>query len=253
MKKLLYSIGVSLVLAGHTHAETAAQVSGYYWLMTPEGEAAVGLDGVAGTRADLEDDLGYDSEEDVYGARVVFGDTHQIGVDYFAIDMSAENVIDRDIRFSDLDFSISERVASQFEATLIRGYYQINGGGETARGGIILGGQYARFEASASSDATGSASEDVDAGTPFLGVHMALQPIPELRLAGSFLGSQWDYGDVDATFYDLELTGSLILGEHLVLGGGYRYINIDAEYEDADFIEVEVTFSGPILFAGFEW
>lgn len=251
MKRLLVFV---LLAAGSVPVAQAAnfQARAYYWLMTPKGDATIGSGDLEGTTADLEDDLGYDSAEDVIGFRAALGDMHQLGVDFFQLDLSAENKIDKTIRFSDVVFPVTDQVESELDATLIRGFYRMNVGSEKVRGGFLLGGQYIDFDAKASSPSVGSASEKATAGSPVFGVHLNARPIPQVEVGGSIVGADWDFGSIDVTFFDLEVGATVVLEPGFLGGVGYRYVSIEGSYED-DPIDVDVTLSGPIIFAGFQW
>lgn len=252
MKQVAALLAIGLTLAQTAQAVTL-EGKAYYWYMTPEGDVAVGSGGLAGTEVDLEDDLGYDETEGIVGARVlVGGDVHQLGADFFTLDLSAKSTIDRTINFSDLTFRVQDNIQSSLEATLVRGYYRLNVGSETVSGGLLLGGQYIGIDAEASSQTVGSASAEAEAGAPIVGAHLTLHPLPLFLIEGSLIGTSLDFGSIEATYYDAEISGSLVIPPGLLLGGGYRYIDIDGEYDDED-IEVDLQFSGPILFAGFHW
>jgi hypothetical protein len=239
-----------LVMAGTAPAQVSIQ--GTYWLPTPSGDAAVGIDGVEGTDIDVEDDLGYDDAEGTPSATILLGHTHQIGASWLALDVSARNTVDRQIRFEDLLFRVNSEVASSLEATVIHGFYRLHLGQEPVSGGITLGGIYVDFSASAQAEQIGSASADVTAGMPIAGVHLRLDPVPYLSLRGAFSGMSWTFDDVEATFLDAEASIALRTPTGLFAAAGYRHILIDAE-DSGEPIKVDLTFSGPTLSAGFEW
>lgn len=239
-----------LAVGGTASAQVTLQ--GTYWLATPSGDAAVGIDGVEGTHIDAEDDLGYGDEEGTPSATVLLGNTHQIGASYLALDISARNIVDRQIRFEDLLFRVNSEVASSLEATVIQAFYKLNLGNESVTGGILLGGVYVDFSASAQAEEIGDATADVTAGMPIAGAHIRFDPLPYLSLRAALNGMSWSIDDVDATFIDADASIAFHTEIGLFVAAGYRHLIIDVE-DSGEPIEVDLTFSGPTLSAGFEW
>jgi len=250
MKRTLIPLVVWLAAA--PPARALLEVEGYYWLMFPSGDAQVSSGAFEGTRVDLEDDFGYDDGEDVFGVRAVVGNMHQIGIDAFFLDVSADNRVDRPIQFSNLLFPSGFDVSSELEATFVRGFYRLNVGSDTVRGGLTLGGQYITFDAEASSPLVGSASESAEAGTPIVGGQIALRPLEYVYLRASVVGFDWDFGDIEAFFLDFDVSATAVIPPGFMVGAGFRLIDVDGEFDDED-IELDATLSGPIFFAGFEW
>ncbi len=227
-------------------------IEGYYWLVTPSGDAAIGIDGVEGTDIDLEDDLGYGDEEGVPGASLWLGRTHQLGVSFFQLDISAKNNVDRSIKFEDLLFNVNTDVASTLEATVIQGYYKLNLGNDDVTGGLLLGGLYTDFSTSAAASAIGSAQADVEAGMPVIGAHLRIRATPWLGFRGQITGSTWEYDDVDATFIDAEGLVMLRSSAGIFAAAGYRHIGVEVE-DKGEPLDIDLTFSGPTVVVGFEW
>lgn len=226
----------------------ASEVELSYWYMAPEGEGSVGVDGLEGTKVDLEDDLGYGDEEGVFGARVVLGSMHQLEIAYMAFNISAENQIDREVRFGDEVFHAQADVSSELDATFIRGAYRFQAGSDAVQGGFLLGAQYVDLTADASAEGIGDASEDAQVGMPVGGLFLRIQPIPALLLRGSLTGGSWEWDDVSATFIDVEVSAAVFL-DPFYAGVGYRNLSIDGE-EDTIPLDIDLTFAGPTAFVG---
>ena len=178
--------------------------------------------------------------------------THQLGADFIQIDISADNTVDRNIRYEDLIFPVNTDVSSSLEATVIRGYYQFNFGNDTGSGGILIGGQYVDLSARASAVDVGSTTANVQAGMPLIGGFFHFVPFPHLDLRGSAVGISWNFEDVEATFIDAEGSITLTMDPGLFIGAGYRYLVIDAE-DSSEPIKVDLTFSGPFALLGLQW
>jgi len=228
------------------------EVEGFFWFMKPEGEASVGIDGLQGTKADLESDFGYDDTENVPGLRFIIGNTHQFGFSGFQLDVSAENTIDRTIFFMDKEFRFNERVSTSFDVTVLQAFYRLNLGPEIFHGGLIAGGEYISAETAASSPRLGQAKADLETGMFLLGAFAETNPLPFLRLKAALMGGTFDVSDVEARYLDFEFAAMAKIPPGFHLGAGYRYIDIDAE--DTQFpLEINLAFKGPFIFVGFEW
>jgi len=235
-----------------TPAWAMFEVEGFLWFMTPEGEASVGIDGLRGTKADLENDFGYEDPENVPGLRFIVGKTHQFGFSGFRVETSAENTIDRTIYFLDKEFRINERVFTAFDITVLQAFYRLDVGPEIFHGGLLVGGEYISAEAAASSARLGQAKADLETGMFLLGAFAETNPLPFLSMRAALMGGAFDVGDVEARYLDFEFSASAKIPPGFHLGAGYRYIGIDAE--DSRFpLEIDLAFKGPFIFAGFEW
>jgi hypothetical protein len=228
------------------------EIEGFFWLMTPEGQASVGIDGLEGTKIDLENDFGYGDMETVPGFRFIIGNTHQLGLSIFKLDASASNTLDRTIHFGDEEFTINENISSSIEMTVMQGLYRFNIGPETFHGGLMIGGEYFAIEVKAASGTSGSAKADADFGMLFFGGFVESDPFSFLRLRASLLGGAWEIGDVEADYLELEVSVLAKIPPLFYIGAGYRQIIIDAKDKSLP-LEVDLTFKGPTLFIGFEW
>ena len=233
-------------------AWAAIEVEGFVWFMTLDGEASLGVDGLRGTKLDLENDLGYDDLESVPGLRFVFGERHQGVFSAFKLGASAENTIDRTIHFGQNQFHINERVSSSVDLTVFQGYYRLNIGPDSFHGGLLAGAEYIGISAEASSPRLGKAQGDVDTAMILLGGFAESNPASFLRIRGTLMAGTFDIGDVSATYLDFELAALAVIPPGLHAGLGYRYISVDAEDTKLP-VEIDLSFSGPFLFVGFEW
>ena len=250
MKKWL-AVLLLLVICAPPAAHALLDIEGYYWFMKPSGTAAIGLDGLAGTEVDLRNDFGYGGQVGVPGARLILGDLFQVGAEYFRINMSAENTIQRVVKFQDLEYPVNADVATSLESTFLRGFARLNLGPDTVHGGLMIGGQYMSFDAQASSSLVGSTEQKIQTGMPLVGAFLEVNPLPILGLRGSITGSKWDFGDINARFLDAEIT-ALLRYELLFAGGGWRYIEVKGSYAQYP-VDVDIKLSGPMIFAGVQW
>ncbi len=248
-KFMVAAVALLALTAAPAHAWL--EVEGSWWFMKPSGNLALGIDGLEGTTVDVQNDLGYGSRIGVPDAKVIIGKYVEFGAEFFQFNMSADNTINRDVRFHDRVFPISADVHTSLEATFVRGFARINVGPDWLHGGVFGGGQYMNFNAKASSSAVGSTEKDVKAGMPYVGGFLEGAPLDWLTLRGSVCGFNWGFGDIDARFLDVEVSALLTL-DWFYAGGGYRYITIHGE--DTTYpITADLKLSGPLVYVGVRW
>lgn len=243
---------LSTLLTSAQLANAQFTLDGSIWLLEPSGTGQVGIDGVAGTEFDLEDDLGYGDDEAVPSASIWFGEQHQFGVSWLSFETDADARLVQAIRFEDLLFNIDSTVSSSLDATLIRGAYKWNLGEPDMRIGLIVGGQYLDVTSEVAATDIGRADADIQAGMPIAGAEALVQPAAWLQLRAGVVGFAWEFDNVDAVYIDARADAAVVLADHFFLGAGYRYIQIDAEDKDEP-LDVDLTFSGPLVFGGVSW
>ncbi|MGD9873044.1 MAG: hypothetical protein AB7T27_02120 [Kiritimatiellia bacterium] len=227
------------------------EVEGFYWLMQPAGDVSFGGEGEEGTGLDLEGDLGFDSAERIPGFKLAIGDVHQIGIGYFSMDIEADSIMTENVRFGDAVFYEGTDVTSTWEGDIVQGFYRLNLGSSSARYGLLAGGMFIDFTAAMESE-WGRSSQSSKAIMPYVGGYFMGYPVSWGGVRGSVLASTWDWGDVSATMLDIELAGEVVFTPGVYVAAGYRHTGIDATFED-DNVDIDVTFSGPIAYLGFEW
>lgn len=219
------------------------------WYLTPDGTGAAGT---GGTSLDLERDLGYGGDEQVLSLTAVIGGFHQLGINYFRLDMSENARAVRTFTFDGLEFPQDVALHSTLESTFLRGFYRMNIGNTLARGGIEAGLQYLDLEAGIEADNIGFSRASAEAVIPYIGGYFRAHPLPFLGFRCSLMGSQWDIADVEATWLDMEVGAELTVFSSFFLSGGYRQITMDASYDPED-LDIDLTFSGPFVLVGMEW
>ena len=247
MKRLLFTTAAVLLALSARPTE----LSGYYWLLTPSGNATVGKNSIIGTRFSMEKDLGYTDEIGTPGGTILLGDVIQFGVTVFGAEADASKVISRDIQFRDLNFNASSRVTSEFDATIGRAFLRMSSPTDGFHIGAEAGFLYAGLSASARASGIGSAEAEADAGMPYAGLHLSLNPVDAFSVHAEGRLSKWEINDYEVEYVDLEVSARLHLNV-LFIGGGYRNMGIQV-VDETENIDVDLEFSGPILYAGFEW
>lgn len=241
-----------ILLATAMTSQAQLEAEAYYWLTEIEGDTTVGFKSLTSVSIDVEDDLGYDDDEAVLGARIILGTGHQLGVEYLEAAFEALNQLDRTITFGDQTFTASATLASKVDITSIRGFYRFTMGSEALRGGLVLGGQYVGLEAVAAASGIGVEETDVHAGIPLVGAFLKAKPLPFLGFWGNIVGGSWSYSGYEATYFDAEAAVRLNPLPFVYAGLGYRQFS--AEITDKDeIVDFDLSFRGPVGYVGFDW
>jgi hypothetical protein len=246
MRPLFLAV-LSAVLAT---SATASELGGFGWLMKPKGTARVGDDNILGTSFALQGDLGVDDELTIPGGFLRLGDLGGFGVEFMRMEAEGDNVISRNIQFKDLNFTARSRVMSEVNADFLHAYLRLGVPAEGFAIGAEAGGVFADLEAAASASGIGSASADARAGMPYAGGHLSLN-ISGFVIKGSIRYSKWDIDDFDVEYLDWEVSGRLEVKPFFV-GGGYRSLDVDL-VESKENLELDLGFSGPVIYAGLVW
>lgn len=230
------------------HAQSSLQAQVGLWSLQAEGTLSVGTDGSAGTEIDVEDDLGYDSAEQVWQASAQIGVTHQLDLSYLSMEASADAVMARTIDFGEFSYSAESKVHSELQGDLLGIGYRYAGGLDAWKSGFLAGLQLASFEVEASASGVGKGRGDVAAIIPVVGVFAEWQPAVFLSLGGSLSGGAWDWQETSVTYLDAEVSARVLLFPFFA-GLGYRHLAVQGDDTSLP-MEVDLTFSGPTWFAG---
>lgn len=214
-----------------------------YLTLSPEGDFAVS-DGTAGTRIDMEDDLGFDdSEEFMAEAAVQFG-SFRLTAGYLPLGFSGDGTLSRNIDFGDRTFSANTNVDSDvdidiYEAALA--WYLVNLDDLPIR--LQLGPEVAvKFvdaDISMTDRTTGiTESASGSAPVPTIGLRGRVALADFLGVAGrvgylEFDDNRFLDADIQLEFSPLPLIG---------IFAGYRYLDIEVDESD---VFLDATFEGP--------
>jgi hypothetical protein len=246
MKRVL-----AILLLSLSTAASASDLGGFAWLMKPKGTAEVGDDGLLGTRFDLEKDLGAGDDIVVPGGQIVLGNASALGFEAMQIEIEGENTITRDIQFRDLNFTARSRVLSELNATMLHGFLRVGVPGPGLSAGAEGGVVYADMEARAAAGGIGSASADAQAGMPYAGLFLRIQPTKGFVIKGSGRYSSWDINDYEVDYLDIEVSARIEV-QPFFIGGGYRSLDLEVA-DKGENIAVDVGFTGPVVYAGLTW
>lgn len=244
--KTSISLLILFCLTGATAALADERLSfkGGYLPLSPEGSFAVGSSGQAGTKIDVQSDLGFDDSDDFYlEAAVQLGSFRLFGA-YMPVSFSGDGVLTKDVSFNGETFVTDSRVESSVELDIYEAglaWYAINIDNLPIR--LQLGPEvavkYVDANLEMKSDIFGlKESSTVSVAIPTLGARcrLALSDFLGIVARAGYLeydGNSFLDAEAQLEFSPLPLVGVF---------AGYRYLDIDVEEDDV-FIDVE--FDGP--------
>lgn len=217
------------------------------WEVQPSGHLALGSAGRAGTEADLEKDLHLEDKERVMQGSAYIGGEHQLALAYLACDSSARGALPRPLTLGAHEFPAASVLDTDLEATLLGVGYRYMGGTEEWQSGFALSVYNVQVEQDSRS-ATLRARGELSTLCPVITVHGSWQPAMILGLHGSLSGGAWDTRSRSLTYLDAQASARLLLYP-FVAGLGYRHLALQGDDTDLPY-EINLTFSGPVLFAG---
>lgn len=241
-------LALGLLALGNVRAQSTLSLDVGLWEMSPAGTVSLGGDGLAGTELDLHDDLGYDDEERIWQGSAYLGRTHQLAVSYLSFEASARTTLDRDLQFGPFTYTKNTTVDSTLDATLLGLGYRYNGGGDGWRSGFIGQILWIDLEATVSASGVGRGEGNLSIPFPVIGVFAEWQPAMILALGGTVQGGAWDWQETSVTYVDAQADARLMLYP-FVAGLGYRHLAVQGDDTSLP-MEVDLTFSGPVFFAG---
>ena len=233
----------------HEAASQTMDVGVRLWRMSPDGQLAVGADGMDGATLDVRDDLGHENAEDVLAGALDVGDVHQLSVSYLQSSASAHRSLAAGARIGDRDFAAGSSLASSLDLTLLRVAYRYRAGLDALKGGLLAGMQTVDLDVSASARGSGSSSGRFRSTLPVIGAFASWSPTPFFAVCASVTGGTWDWADSSRSFVDAEAMARLDLVPFFV-GAGWRRITL--EHVDTDTpSDADLVFAGPQILGGF--
>ena len=245
MRKAIIIAGLILGLAVMAAPASAfeAGVRGYYWMPGLSGDVTYSGEILTGTKLDLEDDLGMDSESYPMGEVFLGAGKHHLSLTYYKADYSGSTTLKENITFGDETFTVGTDVDSSLEYTVMDFAYQydlINLENFLAGGSLGLVGKVKYFDITAAIESDLDKEEvDITAPVPMVGANLhigLLADILELRVQATGLG--YDGNTVIEFLGDISYTPFPFIDIH----GGYRSFTIDLDIDD---LEANLTTAGP--------
>jgi len=250
MKKILIlCLSVLTLMATALPAQGfEAGVRAYYWFPSLDGDIKYSDNSLAGTKLDLEDDLGFDDEYYPFGEIFLGLGDHHLSFSFYRADYDGRETLDQDINFGGETFTAGDRIKSSLDYDVYDLTYQYDVLDlENVLAGFSLGlvgrVRVLDLEAEIRSETTGqSEKEDYTLPVPMLGLNFhlgILADILEARILATGMG-YWDGYMVDAQA-ELSFTPIPFVDIH----AGYRTFFVDVDTND---LELNYNTSG--LYAG---
>lgn len=238
------------VVAGATSSSAQlAQVRGRFWRPEISGDLRVDSGSLKGTKVDVSDTLGL-SETDVPGfaAAVRLGQWNRLEVALEQFDVSATTDVDEAFTFEGRTFSIQDRIRTELDVTRLRGTLELSplAALPALDGGVLVGAEYLRAEASVHSERVGRGSGELDTVLPLLGARLRGYILTGLYLEGQGMLSQFKLGDAELDYTELRAAVGYEITHFFGAEVGYEWIDLDGGTDD---VKASATFEGPYVAA----
>jgi hypothetical protein len=204
-----------------------------------------------GTRIDLEDDLGMDSDDKILRLTIAARPwpKHKFFLSYMDMGRDGDEVLSKDIEFDGVSFPIDTRVKTKLDLEMYRGGYTWSFlQNQEWELGLSLGLYWIDLDMQMESLDGQFRSED-----------SVSDPFPMIGFSGSWLvNEEWliraaaeafkiDHNDTDGDFYNIRLAGEYALTESISLGAGYDLVRINAENTKKNN-EIDYDYDGAVVF-----
>ena len=219
--------------------DVTVEFEGRYWFADLDSNVKVVESGI-GSTINVPSDLGVDNENFPEG-RLIWHTTEnsKLRFTYTRAMYEGDQTVTRTVQFKGQTYTAGTRVQSEFDLHYFSAgwiwqcFHFLD---DKAQLGPMIEGKGIFADISLSSS-TQSEREKVWGGLPTVGAALDLAPFETVRVYGEASGF-W-VGSL-GNFFDAEAGIKLIPLKYLVLTGGYRFIDVEAE-NDPDFVEVELS------------
>jgi hypothetical protein len=214
--------------------------------LSPEGDFSVGTDSQPGTRVDVDNDLGFDDNEDFYLEAAMQLGTFRFFAAYMPISFSGAGDLEQDVHFNGETFYAESRVESKMDLDIYEAglaWYTINVDDLPIR--LQLGPEVAMKYIDAylemGSDSNGlRESESVSVALPTLGLRGRLALSDFFGVIGRAGYMEYE----DSSCLDIEAQVEFSPVTLVGIFGGFRYLDIEADESD---VFIDAKFAGPYV------
>jgi len=244
LRSIMLFLCALLLAAGTASADEIFSAKVGYIVLSPDGVFAVDGGGLAGTRIDLQDDLGYDDSEDFIGEAALNFGPFRLSAGYLPIDFAGTGVLNRDINFNGQTFPVSTTVTSDVKIDMYDvglAWHVINMDDLPVR--LQIGPELSVKYVDAEVDMTDTAGllnekESVTAPVPTIGARARIGLADWLSLVGRV-----GYLDYDGNSL-LDADGQVEFSPLPMVGvfAGYRYLDMDVNESG---VIIDATLDGP--------
>jgi len=205
-----------------------------------------------GTTVNFEQDLNLDDRKVnlTVAGKVRLGDRWRIEAEYFGLNRSGSEAINRTVSWGNNTYPIGVVVSSTFDTDI----YRLSGGysfikNDQAELGIALGLHATDFRISLAATGFGAQTADAFAPLPTVGLYGSYALSPRWLLSGRVDYFSLDYNDYDGSLVNTQAGIDYRFTRNFGVGLGYRYIDYDLSVAKSRFNGgVEYKFSGPVFY-----
>jgi hypothetical protein len=224
-----------------------------FW--SPEPEVVIRFDGPAGlgTDVDFVQEFGITKKRfrEVRGT-LKPGRKHKVRFEYVPFKYDATATIQRTFVFGGREFSLGVPASTDVTWDLWKFAYEWDFISRSAGyAGLVVDVKYNKISAEVS--AAGLGSEIAEANTPVPGIGGIARGYlsKNFSVTGEFTAFKMPDSiseEIDGTFYDFDVYGTVNLGRYLGIQGGYRSITVDyLASEDAGALKMKGTYFGGVV------
>ena len=218
------------------------------WEATPDGRLSAGAAGVAGDEVDVDQDLGFDESDQVWQGSAYLGTVHQVCLSYLDLGLQSRFETEEEFLLGATEYPAGTALRNTLDVQAVGGGYRYAAGGDNWASGFQLELQWVELELVASDPEGQKERSDLRQALPVAGFFADWKPAFFLSLGGVLRFGAWDWQETSLTLMDAQASARLLF-HPFILGGGYRYLALQGD-DTSQPMEVDLTFSGPVLYAG---
>ncbi len=212
----------------------SAQIQYFFSDIDAQGRT---IEDLVGTRFDLEDTLGVDTDDGVPSVNLWFHilRRNSILVSYFTSSYDGSTMLSTPLIYGDQVYPAGAGVDSQFDFSLARLHYNFRFlNFKVVDMGVLVGVDLYEGEGRLTVVALPDEDHDFSAPFPVVGLNFTARvPKISLTIYAEVTGTNLDISDVDASALDAQFRVTwYIVDGPLGLTAGYRYLDLDLDVED---------------------
>ena len=221
-----------------------------FWKPSPE--LTLSTDALAGSSVgDVDFVKEFGIEDKMFPEfRAAIGRSHKFRLSYVKFEYAEDATIQRTFTFQGRTFTVGAPATADIKWDLWKfGYEWDFVSRERGFFGVIVDVKYNTIDASVDSPVLRStATADVTAPVPTIGVIGRGYILPMVAITGEFTGLSLNRDDFEAKFFDFDINGTVSFGRHLGAQAGYR--SVDVHYltdGDAGDLKMKGPYVGGVL------
>ena len=250
------AVFVFWVFAAPVHAQVlpaedhVVELGVMFW--TPSPELTLSTDALSGSsisEVDFVEEFGI--EDKMFPEfRAVLGRNHKFRLSYVKFEYAEDTTIERTFTFRGRTFSVGAPATTDIKWDLWKfGYEWDFISRERGFLGVVVDLKYNKIDALVDSPVLrSSATTEVTAPVPTIGVIGRGYLLPMLAITGEFSGLSISRDDFEAKFFDFDISGTVSLGRHVGAQAGYRSVVVDyLTDEDSGDLKMKGPYFGGVV------